>query len=280
MHVLIIGKNGFIGKTLFEYLRSLNINVYAFDRNEWKKFLNSGLDLFFSDKKIDKIVYCAGFSSRFNCSDIDEIDEIENLFNCMRFKKQKLIYLSSSLVYGNNKSSLNKNYSFSEFEKCKPTGPYGLYKRIIERFILARDNTQIIRLTSCVGKSKQNSLFKVIHNKIINGEKTFKMLYADTSRDYIHVNTLVKVIYEIILKNSNHKIINIGSGKTLSVTEIIKQFSKKMKFNYEKIIFGEENTEDPDFHTLNINLLKNEISKNAYNIIKNSDPVELYLNEK
>ena len=178
----------------------------------------------------------------------------------MRKKKvRNFIFLSSSNVYEEKK---NKK-SFNENDSLLPKNTYGTTKAIIEKLLLTKNfnNIVILRLFNVVGifnsnfkvfkfrqKNYQRLIFKIIENvkknKVTNinyFKKSQKLIFP--SRDFISVNNLVIILNKIVKKTYNSKnlfkILNVGSGESISVLKIIcelnKIFKKKIKIKYKKI---------------------------------------------
>lgn len=276
MSILILGKNGFLGKRIEEECIELGLDYFCLSRKLWAEIHNN-LQTYIHNKNIKSIIFCAGYSKRFDSEEIDKIDEIDILSRCLNLQDCRVIYLSSSLVYGQQNSA--NSSKLKESLVCRPTGAYGMYKRILEKFVLSsqKDNI-IIRLTSCIGKEKKTGLMQTIEKKIHQSE-IIKMDYGDTIRDYIHVKLAAKAIVEISLSEKSHGIYNVGSGKGLSVREIIKKTSDHKKIKIKDIIFGENMKEDPNKHIVNLDKTKELISNDLFFKLTNIDQVKEYLEE-
>ena len=178
---------------------------------------------------------------------------------CEKKKVRNFIFLSSSNVYEEKK---NKK-SFNENDSLLPKNTYGTTKAIIEKLLLTKNfnNIVILRLFNVVGifnsnfkvfkfrqKNYQRLIFKIIENvkknKVTNinyFKKSQKLIFP--SRDFISVNNLVIILNKIVKKTYNSKnlfkILNVGSGESISVLKIIcelnKIFKKKIKIKYKKI---------------------------------------------
>ena len=278
MSLLIIGKNGFLGKNITLTCQSLKINFFSFSREDWKNFLKHDPSKWLKDNKVTTIIFAAGYSKRFKSFEIDKIEEPSLLSKCLSFNL-KLVYLSSSLVYGkqndSNHSSLRENLM------CFPTGEYGLYKKIIEEFVLAYNSQNcVLRLSSCIGKGKSSGLLKVIEKKVKETSSDFiEMMHANTTRDYLYIGNASKMIIEIANNKDCSGIFNIGSGKGYSVDYIIREFEKFYNLKSKKIKFGEQMEEDPLYHVLNMCKTFNYLNKNLKNEIFEQNQIKLYLSK-
>ena len=278
MTILVVGSNGFIGEKILFYLKKLQIPSLGITRSLWSNLKKMNLSKWCLDNNISHIIYCAGYSKRFNSENIDEIDELEVLLRFLQVKTSNLIYLSSSLVYG-ERNNLDEYKNLSEDLVCHPQGSYGLYKRVFERLILfSNKKNKIIRLSSCIGKDKKSGLFKIIQEKINLDSQNIEMFYADSLRDYIFVDNAAKAIIELTLNKNAKGIFNLGSNRGYKVSEIIKKFSEYYKKELKSVKFGQKMSEDPLELILNMNKTKKYISKETWENIYNKDQINFYLN--
>ena len=81
-------------------------------------------------------------------------------------------------------------------------------------------------------------------------------------RDFIHINDLSRVIF-FLLKKEYNGVINIGSGKSVKIDNIIKFFSKKYN---KKIIYEKSKNKNNQDLCPNIKKLKKIGFKNNYSL--------------
>jgi UDP-glucose 4-epimerase len=172
-------------------------------------------------------------------------DVIFPTFRLMRLcaeKNIKFIYFSSGgTIYGNN-----SNQKFKETDQSKPISYYGLSKQIIEDNILfehRRGNLKylIIRPSNPYGQGQslygEQGLIAVAIGKIMSKKPIIVWGDGSSIRDYIFIEDLVKYTFELIHKEIENEIINIGSGIGYSINEILKYIenivNKNMIVNYE-----------------------------------------------
>ena len=278
MSLLIIGKNGFLGKSISLTCQLLKINYFSFSREDWKHFLKHEPSKWLKDNGVTTIIFAAGYSKRFKTFEINSIKEPSLLSKCLSFNL-RLVYLSSSLVYGKQ-----KNESLSSLKEnliCFPTGEYGFYKKIIEDFVLSHNSQNcVLRLSSCIGKEKSSGLLKVINEKVIqNSGKFIEMMHANTTRDYLYIENASKMIIEIANNKDCSGIFNIGSGKGYSVDYIIREFEKFYNLKPRKIKFGKQMEEDPLKHVLNMSKTNGYLNKTLKKEIFEQNQIKLYLSK-
>ncbi len=273
-NIIITGGAGYIGQATKFFLEYKSYNVFILDRSAKKK-IHSGRNIFaYNTKNIDKIlkkykidivIHLAAknisYESKNNPIDFYESNVADNIImlkKMIKFNVKKIIYLSSSSVYGiPNKSLVN------EKAMCNPQDTYGRSKLFLEKIIddfskKYKMKYVILRLFNVSGADKKkrfgqsiNStaiitrIFDQIYNKKkITISKTSRKNSKDLSpiRDYVHPTDVAQAIFKSIqfLNREKHNdIFNIGSGnKGLSVLEIIDKIEKQLKvkitFNFSK----------------------------------------------
>ncbi len=182
------------------------------------------------------------------------------ILNIKRHKIKNFIFLSSSNVYSEKK----KSKKFSENDSTNPKNFYGKTKINIEKFLLKDkknfNNLVILRLFNIIGLTKnfkpknfQNfknqrllfKLFRCIKKKLsINIRYIYKRSNKFTfpSRDFLDIRDflhLVEKIIEFSKKKKVNDVYNVGSGKSISLWEVIKNIRrndyKNLKIKFSKM---------------------------------------------
>lgn len=279
MKFAIIGSDGFLGSYICQECQKIGIDFVPLNRTGWNKLLNGKIENWFHEQKITDVVFCSGFSQRFDPQEIEKIDELETVNLILKKTNTRLVYLSSALVYGFKNDDLNLK-DFTETSNIAPTGAYGMYKRIIERLVLQTDKRNcVMRLVSCIGKNKKSGLMKSIESQIMSKKSEINMLHGNTIRDYIWVGNAAKLIIYLTLNKRNNGIFNIGSGKGIKVSEVIYKFAEFYKSNINKISFGELMVEDPKRLVLNVGKTRRSIPNFVSNEVFSSNQIDKYLEE-
>lgn len=213
------------------------------------------LEEVFKENEIDAVIHFAGYKAvgqsvsnplmyyRNNLDSTLSLLEVMNKYNC-----KKLVFSSSATVYGNPKT-----LPIKEDFPLTTTNPYGSTKLIIEgilKDLYKSDNSWniiILRYFNPIGAHK-SGLIGENPNDIPNNLMPYIVKVAtheypklnvfgndyNTSdgtgvRDYIHVVDLsighVKAI-EKMYKDSGIYIYNLGTGKGISVLELVSTFAK------------------------------------------------------
>lgn len=133
-------------------------------------------------------------------------------------KINKIIYTSSSSVYGNN-------ILCNEKDELKPMNLQASLKvaneKLIEKY--CSDNNIDYTITRIFNMYGGNDNFSIV-SKIINAHKNNRILTivnnGNAIRDFIHVDDVVAV-YVKLLESENIPILNIGTGNGISIKTII-----------------------------------------------------------
>ena len=175
-----------------------------------------------------------------------------NLLNIMsQFGCQKIVFSSSATIYGCQKNK----YLIKENSKIEPINTYGKTKEMVEKILdslpYLNDKSweiAILRYFNPIGAHssgligedpliKPNNIMPVI-NEVALGKRKFLEIFGndwDTKdgtciRDYIHVMDLAEGhirTLEYILKSKSEIIkLNLGTGKGISVIELLETFEK------------------------------------------------------
>ena len=227
MLIGITGHKGILAKSIIKYLKkqNLRISLYQHDILDYKK-LSKWL------KRVNIILHLAAVTS------IKKVNENKNyakkvnfqatefLVSCIKNTNKKLVFISSSHVYGSS------NKKISETTKKSPITYYGYLKSLSEEAIKNNlNNYLIIRLFSYYSIFQNTdflipSLIKKI--KAIKQQK-LKIKNYNHIRDISSVNFVANQICLLIVKNTKG-IINCGSGKGIKIKDLAIKIAK-LKFN-------------------------------------------------
>ena len=248
--IVIIGSSGFIGSDLKKLL--LNNKHKVFAPNSIKLNILKEEDYLKHSKKfVDaSIVYCAGKHRQYGDTIENMSNNIIGLNNFLKYLNpkniKKFIFLSSAEVYG----KIYNKIKISELTPVNPSNYYSLSKLTQELALKLffkdyKEKLFILRLPGIYGINDNNTsiISKIISN--ITNHQSFNLTTDGRDlRDYIYVRDLSKIIYKIIkLKKINlqNNIINICSGETISINNLIKLI-EKIHGNNLKIVKKEVKT--------------------------------------
>lgn len=216
---LIIGKNSNLSHELFKTIPDCTLLS--------SRELSSNIDLLapYKQKKINLIFN--NFQTAIGLNDVTHIDQyIENALGITAkvltyFQKteiQKIIYTSSSSVYGNN-------IFCDESDEVRPLSLHASLKvsneKLIETYCKKYDiNYTIARIFNMYGGNDHFSIIsKIISAHQYDTELTI-INNGNAIRDFIHIDDVVHA-YAKILLTSNLPLINIGSGNGTSIKSLL-----------------------------------------------------------
>jgi UDP-glucuronate 4-epimerase len=263
--IIVTGAAGFIGSSLSDRLLQEGKQVLGIDnfdpfydrlvkiRNISNALKNPGYEFLegdirdieflhncFSSFKPDAIVHLAAKAGvRPSLIDPQSYFDVNvmgtlNILEMMKKNSiKKMIFASSSSVYGNNKKvpfSENDNVDF-------PVSPYAASKKSGELLChtfhhLYNLDIFCLRFFTVYGPRQRPDL--AIHKfirAILRGEAI--SLYGDgtTSRDYTYIDDILNGISAAINKVSGFDIFNLGNAKPVSLTELVMLLEKKAEKN-------------------------------------------------
>ncbi len=241
--ILIIGGTGFIGFHLLKKTTKLGWKSFSISRNRPKK-----------NRKVRRVKYI--YLDIRNLNELNKkistnYDYIINLtdiktsaLSLLQKKKfNKFIHIGSSAEYGNL-----KKLPLKEDFICKPISAYGKKKLKITKSLLSSFNKKffplvIVRIFQVYGPYDDSN--KIIPQVLKNCQKnkTLNLTAGFQTRDFCHIDDVVRAIV-LLLKNNNNKIFgnifNIGSGKAITVKNLAYKIKNKinkgrLKFDVKKI---------------------------------------------
>ncbi|KLI21919.1 epimerase [Brachyspira hyodysenteriae] len=252
---LITGVAGFIGSNLLDALLKNDIVIGIDNYNNFydpkikqnnishninnKNFIFYNIDLLnteelqkvFEKYSIDIVIHLAGYGGvRPSIENpklyIDNnILATLNILECMKNNKiQKLIYASSSSVYGNSKEKIfTENLNVSE-----PISPYAMTKKACEELCytyhkLYNINVIALRFFTVYGQRQRPDLAISKFTKLILEEKPIPVFGdGNTIRDYTYIDDIISGIISAIEYNkTSYEIINLGGGNPVSLNRMI-----------------------------------------------------------
>lgn len=256
MSILITGGAGFIGSSLCERLVNLGQDVICLDN--FNNFYNpkikesniaslipkenftlirgdildiEALEKIFMENEIEIIVHLAamaGVRPSIENPLLYEKVNIEgtlNILECMRkFKLSKLIFASSSSVYGGN-----KKVPFSETDNVdSPISPYAATKKAGELLCynyhhLFNFDIFCLRFFTVYGPRQRPEM--AIHKftrQIFSQQNITVYGNGSSSRDYTYINDIISAIVSAISNIKGYEIINLGNSSPIKLINLIR----------------------------------------------------------
>ena len=292
MKILITGVAGFIGFNLAKYFLEKNqkikiIGIDNFDNyysvklkkdriKKIKKFRNfkfikcniyhqKSLNELAKRYKFDYIYHLAAqagvrYSIKFPQKYYDaNIVGFTNLLEMVRKNKiKKLIYASSSSVYGDS-----KNFPLKENVILKPKNVYALSKKFNEDLAniykeLYNLNIIGIRFFTVFGEWGRPDMFMMKYLKNIYHKVNFELYNKGNHyRDFTYIGDVVKILYLLKnLKTKDYNVLNICSNNPIKITKIISHINKITKRNPKIKLVGMQNADILKTHGCNKKIKK------------------------
>ena len=154
--------------------------------------------------------------------------DIKGTVNLLEMAKEhnigRFIFASSSSVYG-----INKKTPFSEKDPVNlQISPYATAKRAAELYCKAYHNlygipVSILRFFTVYGERQRPDMaIRKFTKLIMEGNPIPIFGDGDSIRDYTYIDDCIDCIARTLEKPMEFEIINIGSGKTISLKQLIK----------------------------------------------------------
>lgn len=227
MILYVLGSNGYLAHAL--------LNIFKINHVKYKIISKINELTYDLPKEVPKNSICINLSSviglecDINKKKTDAINiELNKRLLDINFKK--IIFTSSSSVYGNNLQFCK------ETSKVNPTNYYTETKLIAEEILLKNKNSCILRLALCFGKSYRFSKSNFIDHTfdLINSSKKIEIYTPLNYRPYINVNEAAEYIYKICKIDNIKGLFNVGNSElNLNKFQILDLFKKiNLQFNY------------------------------------------------
>lgn len=253
--IVVTGAAGFIGSNLTDKLLELGSDVIGLDNlfngrlvnledaMKYRNFefhkgdvrdLNFLLDLF---KEVDIVYHEAAFTSvpqsvkmPDNCNDVNVNGMINVLNAARRMDVDKVIFASSSAVYGDT-PTLPKHEEMGRW----PISPYGVAKLACEQYAKVWHhvyglNTTSIRYFNVYGPRQRDSPYSGVIaiwlGRIIRNEDLIIYGDGEQSRDFTYVEDVIQGNLLIAEHNIPGEIINIACGNPIKLTDLAKLMLK------------------------------------------------------
>ena len=250
---IIIGKRGFLGNSLYKYLRrKTNCRLISF--NDFKKnkinvknyahIINCSIDLNYIKKKYD-----------------EKFDNDLKISRFIKGSKVKLIILSSRKIY---KSGPN----LKENSSPDPKSNYSKNKLITERKLskILKRKLLILRVSNIIGdKSKTKNLHSTFVDAFFkNAKKGLIFNNKAQYKDFISIEKFNQIMFKII-KIDLHGIYNVSIGRKINTNSLIKWLNH---YNIKNCKVKNIKKDEQSFYLNNNKLMKKIRIKNSVNDLK------------
>jgi len=266
--ILITGANGLVGSALTRYLKDKNYNIFPVTRKEADLFKFDETINIVNEIKPTMIINSAArvggiLANNENRTEfiIENLKINMNLLEAVKFHNEiKFINLGSSCIYPLNAPNPIKEESIMSGHLEPTNSPYAMAKLTaieIGDAITKQHGNTIINLmpTNLYGPNDNfdeksshviPGLIARMHKAKINSSKEFKIWGTGKPlREFLFVDDFADAVQFIIDNNINEKLLNIGSGKEISILDLVKLIKNIINFEGELIFDSEKPDGNP-----------------------------------
>ena len=266
--VLVTGGAGFIGSHIVDLLLKKGYLVVVVDdlSSGLKSFVNKRASFYnvditspelkevFKVEKPDFVVHAAAQVSVIKSlqdpiydAKINILGTINVLEQCKNFNVKKIVFLSSCAVYGEPEYlPVDENHPLKAFS------PYGISKHTAEHYLYEYYKNYdidylVLRLANVYGPRQGLGRALGVIPAFIEAFLTNGVIKINgdgsQTRDFIYVGDVAEIVVRGLEKPTLRKIMNVGSGREVSVKQIVsilkKQFNKEIPVEYAPPVEGE-----------------------------------------
>ena len=247
MRIAVTGASGFIGRHVLAQLVGRGIEVVALTRNAAQlaglreitqvfeiDIAHPPIDCFKKVGSPDILIHLA-WDGLSDCRSLSHFEtELSVQYNFLKTMVQSgltsLLVTGTCFEYGMQSGALTEDMS------TKPNTPYGYAKDALRRqldFLRLSKPFDLTwaRLFYMYGEDQPStSLYSALRKAVIRGDKEFNMSGGEQLRDYLSVEEVACQIVQLAMAQHNIGIINICSGKPISVRRLVEQWIHTKKW--------------------------------------------------
>ena len=269
-YTLVTGSSGFLGQKILNKLENKNHNILAgYNKKKLKiskkiKVIKINIENFNVKKikkyRVESLVHLAWP----NLENFTDLSHQGKILSCQKNFIEKiikngcknLIIAGTCYEYGLIRGKIK------ETQKTIPCSPYGTGKDLLRKHIIKLKkkynfkftwlrifyiygvNTGRDTLTNILISSRKQKKIVVLNNKI--------------ERDYVDINYVADVFVKILKNNKNYGVVNLCSGKKISLKGLVKNLKKIYKINpYVQYVDSKQRPYEPEkFYGCNSKLKK------------------------
>jgi nucleoside-diphosphate-sugar epimerase len=225
---IVTGAEGFIGRNLVRTLKARGLTVKAAsrshgnveDRSFWETLPPARLVYHLAGRSYvpDSWLNPGAFTSA------NVVGTQNGLEWCKRNGARFI--LASAYVYG-----IPERLPIREDDSIRPNNPYALSKRLAEQvceFFAEHDkmDVSVLRLFNVYGPGqRQDFLIPTLLSQILSGSE-IKVMDLEPRRDFVFIEDVVDAFVSAMDAPGGFHCVNIGSGQSLSVAEIIEALQR------------------------------------------------------
>lgn len=248
--ILVLGAAGFVGSNISIKLQEegylcLGIDDFSFGSKKnisgfpFKKAGVTDLDSSFLNS-FDVVIssYCSNIIYAMDKPRETYENNVVNGMKCFSKYRGRIIYLSTSSLYGNA-----VNFPTKENARINIYGAYSVSKYLMEQYLRTRGDFTTLRLSNVYGYNQRPEnpycgvINRFIYNKIMNKKSDISGGY-NSSRDYTFIDDVVDAVVKTIELPSLNQEINIGTSVETSMEHLVKMIGGEYDLSQPRVIDG------------------------------------------
>lgn len=275
MNILITGAKGNIGTYLCNIL-SKSHTIYDLDKAKLNIMDKIATEKTLSELKPDFVIHTASITNKYICEyneplayGVNTLGTL-NIANCCNLLNIPILYLSSTDVYGDIKSS-----PYSEIDECNPINAYSKSKLGAEELIQTICSKYFILRTSNIFGG--NDCFV---RKLLKGKHTAIYLFSNPTLSITYIEDLTAVIQRL-LATDKYGVYNYTNEGCLSKSQLINSIIEFGNLNVPLIVSSDKLLsniiKEPKYTCVNSSLIKNSL---GIEIPLWNDRLKYYINKQ
>ena len=250
-------------------MKESEVNLHIEDARDYHR-----ISRILDDIKPDSVIHLAAVAhaNRSNKDPYTTFDHslrtLENVLDSIKQINTHLIYLSSSMVYGNF-----DNESVSEERICNPLGIYGALKFAAEKIIIGYNQVfdipyTIIRPSALYGeRCVSRRVGQAFIENALDGKDLTINGDGEESLDFTYIDDLIQgIVLSIVNKKAKNEIFNITFGSSRKINNLAELV--KSKFEGIEVKYNPRDSLMPERGTLSVEKAKSLLGYHPNNPIE------------
>ncbi len=231
LKVIVTGASGNLGHHI---VKTEQFDFLPINRGNWSDLEN------LKENEIDYVIHSA-YDLKKDLNVVPDQNLESNILStgtilriCREKKIKNFVFISSCAVYGDSSNS-------AEDKPTTPVNMNGHIKQFNEELVKSfctnnNINYIILRVFNSYGGNDNFSIISKIIKAARTGSPFTLFNEGIAERDFVHIEDVANVVCQLINKDLKNEIINIGSGETTRIIDLVKALEAKIgNLNISKV---------------------------------------------